>query len=279
MKPHPPATSPIARRQFLQRGGLAGAGLACLAGARAIAAGVAEMNILDYGRSFLIGRAPENRVRFWIESRTRIIDERDKRHEDFYQCASCKAEDTFAEKDLFKPDNYDFLPVFGTEGGVIFRRRAWLNPSYRSVLKAAEMWGGQDYKLRPAGRARLLASTEEVRRASHAGEPVVAQTEIADETTGLRAIIEFPVKTLNIHDERNLHQVDTGPVAFPDLGRRHPGFAESLSLAFVAFNAPHFADFIIEDATPLKDHDPAQIHHYSRILSLPAKNRLYALGE
>ena len=30
---------------------------------------------LDYGRSFLIGTWPENEVRFWVESRTRIIDE------------------------------------------------------------------------------------------------------------------------------------------------------------------------------------------------------------
>ena len=31
-------------------------------------------DILDYGLSFISGRAEENRVRFWIESRTRIFD-------------------------------------------------------------------------------------------------------------------------------------------------------------------------------------------------------------
>ena len=30
---------------------------------------------LDYGRSFIIGKAPSNEVRFWVESRTRIVDE------------------------------------------------------------------------------------------------------------------------------------------------------------------------------------------------------------
>ena len=75
------------------------------------------MTPLDYGRSFVIGRAPANEVRFWVESRTRWIDERAGTHEDYVQCGSCKSEDTFAEKDLFLRDNYDFLPVFGPQVG------------------------------------------------------------------------------------------------------------------------------------------------------------------
>jgi hypothetical protein len=234
---------------------------------------------IDYGRSFLIGKIPANEVRFWVESRTRIIDERAGMWQDFYQCGSCKAESTFAEKDLFRPDNYDFLPVFGPEEGVIFRRKAWLNPNYRSVTKAADLWGGQVYKIRQAERARLLTTNAAVREATLAALPIVAQTEIANTETGLRAIMEYPVKTMNTHREKDQYQVDTGPVAFPDLGQRHDTFAHSLSLAYVAFNVPHFADFVIEDGTPIRegDREVARVWHYERILSLPAKNRLFAL--
>src|SRR5687767_13624992 len=98
------------------------------------------MDIIDYGRSFIGCKWPENSVRFWVESRTRIIDERSGVEEDYVQCASCKSEDTFAKSDLMQPDNYDFMPIFGPEWGVIFRRRAWLNPNYKSVQKSAEMW-------------------------------------------------------------------------------------------------------------------------------------------
>ena len=281
MKPasHPPL---LPRRQFIQHGGVAALALAGLQ--RAVSAANPDerksddtFSPIDYGGSFLIGKWPGNRVRFWVESRTRIIDEQAGRHEDFYQCASCKSENTFAKQDLFSTDNYDFLPVFGPEDGVIFRRKAWLNPNYRTLKKAAEMWDGQIYKLRRPRTARLLATTAEIRRASHDAVPIVAQTEIADAATGLRAIIEFPLKTLNIHDERDLYQVDTGPVAFPDLSQRHPTLAASLSLAFVAFNVPTFADFVVEDVTALKDNEPAQVRHYSRTLSLPASNRLFAL--
>jgi hypothetical protein len=262
------------RRRFLIAA--AGAGVAATAAARE----ALRLEPIDYGRSFLIGRVPANEVRFWVESRTRIMDERAGTHQDFYQCASCKAEATFADKDLFRPDNYDFLPIFGPEDGVIFRRKAWLNPDYRSIKKASELWGGQVYQLRQADQVRLLTSNAAVREATYAALPIVAQTEIANEETGLRAILEYPVKTMNTHREKDLYQVDTGPVAFPDLTRRYDSFAQSLALAYVAFNVPHFADFVIEDETPIRkdDQEVTRVRHYERIVSLPAANRLYALG-
>jgi hypothetical protein len=125
---------------------------------------------------------------------------------------------------------------------------------------------------------RLLRSNGEIREATHSGVPIVAQTEISDPRTRLRAIIEFPVKTMNVHDRRDLYQVDSGPVAFPDLSRRYPRPAESLSLAFVAFNAPGSADFVIEAPTPVSEagREVARVFHYSRLVSLPAANRLFA---
>ncbi|MBM3725241.1 MAG: hypothetical protein FJW40_07445 [Acidobacteria bacterium] len=233
---------------------------------------------IDYGRSFLQGKWAENRVRFWVESRTRIFPPDGAAPIDYHQCASCKSENTFAPKDLFHQDNYDFLPIFGPDDGVIFRRKAWLNPNYKQVRPASELWGGQLYKLVPPRRVRLLRSNREIRQATHAGLPIVAQTEIANPETRLRAIIEFPVKTMNIHDTRDLYQVDSGPVAFPDLSRRYPHPAEALSLAFVAFNAPGFADFVIEAPAPVSEsgREVTRVHHYSRLESLPAANRLFA---
>ena len=76
------------------------------------------MHPIDYSRSFSIGTAPSNEVRFWVESRTRLIDP-DVQDEDFMQAASCKSEHTFHEKDLFQQDNYDFLPIFGRSYGCL----------------------------------------------------------------------------------------------------------------------------------------------------------------
>jgi hypothetical protein len=216
-------------------------------------------------------------VRFWVESRTLIVDEKSGKQEEFLQCASCKSENTFAPRDLFHTDNYDFLPVFGSQFGLIFRRKAGLNANYREVRPATQLWDGQKLSLREARRAVPLGTSEEIRKATHQGWPLVAQTVIASQETGLRATLEFPVKTMNIHDEKDLYQVDTGPVAFPDLTRRWDRLVDSLSLAFVAFNTPEFADFVIEDETPVArcESETVRVRHYSRLVSLPAKNRLF----
>lgn len=239
-----------------------------------------SMKPLDYGRSFLIGKWPENEVRFWIESRTRIIDEQDGRTEDYYQCASCKSEDTFAEKELFYEDNYDYLPIFGPEFGLVYRRKAWLNPNYRSCEKTEDMFGGQIYHMIEGRSPVELKSPDEVLKATREWYPIVAQTGIRNENTGLRAVIEYPVKTMNTRRRGTVYQVDTGPIAFPQLDRRPDRLVDTISLAFVAFNVPHFADFVVEVPTAIETPDTSggvQVYHYSKRISLAAENRLYAI--
>ena len=244
---------------------------------------VRRIGCLDYGLSFLCNPSPKNAVRFWIESRTTLIDGSAGTSTEFYQCASCKSERTFAEKDLFQEDNYDFLPVFGgkdAEDLLVFRRPARLSERYREITKSEEVWGKPILKLREGQHVRVLDTWEAIREATAAGVPIVSQTEIRNPDTNLRAIIECPVKTMNVSLERKMYQVDTGPIAFPDLSRRADPLIDILSLAFIAFNAPHFADFVIEQPTPVIEagNELCKIHHYSNPFSLPARNTLLAVG-
>ncbi|MBM3889696.1 MAG: hypothetical protein FJ388_11295 [Verrucomicrobia bacterium] len=238
------------------------------------------MRCLDYASSFICHPAPVNSVRFWVESRTRIVDDRNGGSTDFYQCASCKSENTFGEKDLFYKDNYDFLPIIGGGRYLIFRRKARLNADYRTVREKMEAWGEPILKLREAATTTVLDTWEKIRDATAAATPIVSQTEIMHVGTGLRAIIECPVKTMNISQEHRRYQVDTGPIAFPDLSQRCDPLINCLSLAFIAFNAPHFADFVIEQPTPVVEdgQEKCKIYHYSSPISLLAKNALFALG-
>ena len=67
-------------------------------------------------------------------------------------------------------------------------------------------------------------------------------------------------------------------MAWPDLSRRRERLVDLLSLAFVAFNAPHFADFVIEAPTTVGGDASSEVYHYSKLVSLPATNRLFAVG-
>ncbi len=238
---------------------------------------------LDYGLSFICNTSPQNSVRFWVESRTTVIDDSNGVATDFYQCASCKSEHTFAEKDLFQEDNYDFLPILGgkdVEDLLVFRRPARLSDSYRTIVKSEDYWGKPILKLRQGKNVRVLNTWEEIRDATAAALPIVSRTEIVNPETKLRAIIECPVKTMNIAHPTKMYQTDTGPVAFPDLSRRAEPLIDCLSLAFIAFNAPHFADFVIEQPTAVTEGDKElfKVYHYSNPVSLAAKNTLLALS-
>ena len=142
---------------------------------------------LDYGRSFLIGNGPENEVRFWVESRTRILDE-EGNSEELIQTASCKSEHTFAECGLFNQDNYDFLPIFGPQYGVVFRRKARVDTGYKSCLPSADMWNGQKYHLVEGERVEELRDNEAIREATYRFAPIVSQTRISSQETGLRLL-------------------------------------------------------------------------------------------
>ena len=232
------------------------------------------MKPLDYGRSFILGNGPENEVRFWVESRTRIIDETSGQREDYVQVGSCKSEHTFAQENLLHEDNYDFLPVFGPEWSVVYRRHADLRDRYREIRRSQAWWNGQQYRLIVGRGVEELTSEAAVREATYAAVPIVAQTQVRNEETGLQAIMEYPVKTMNTNRASDLYQVDTGPVAFPDLSQRRARHVDTLALAFVVFNAPHFADFVLEVPTRVGDE---QVYHYSKRVSLAAVNRLYAV--
>jgi hypothetical protein len=239
------------------------------------------MKPLDYGLSFICHSAAFNSVRFWVESRTRLIDDQNGTHQDFYQCASCKSENTFGEKDLFYKDNYDFMPIFGGDYVAVFRRPVGLSDKYKEVKSVNDMWGLPELRLKEGDQIRELTTWEEMRDATAAAVPLVTQTEITNPETGLRAIIECPTKTMNISIDKKMYQVDTGPIAFPDLSEEHDPAVGGVSLAFVVFNAPHFADFVIEQPTPVMEDgiEKCQVYHYSNPFSLPAKNRVFAVEQ
>jgi hypothetical protein len=46
------------------------------------------MEPINYGLSFISCKWPENRVRFWVESRVRFVDEMNNIVKDYYKCGS-----------------------------------------------------------------------------------------------------------------------------------------------------------------------------------------------
>lgn len=235
----------------------------------------------DYGRSFIIsaGAAHGNAPLFWIESRCRIEDPAAKIVRDYYPCGACKSENTFGTQDLFLIPNYDFLPVFAEGEAVIFRRYASAAISrhpYRQVTSPP--WGPIQPRLRPV-KARVLADGAAIAAAVAAGLPLIGQVEIRDTSSGRRALLEFPVKTMNRGTDGKSWQVDTGPIVLPDLKAAPDQWGNTLRLAFIAYNTAAGADFVVEAPTPLlvDGKEVARVHHYSETNHLATINQVLAV--
>lgn len=237
---------------------------------------------LDYGKSYICNTGEYNSVRLWIESRTIITDTKSGKVTEYLQCGSCKSEDTFAVKNLFFKDNYDFLPIFGGDDVLVFRRHVNIRDIYRIIKPASQMWGGKPNirRIKPAVITELK-TWEQMRDYTAAGIPIVTQTEIWNEQTGLKAVIECPCKTMNISHVKKVYQVDNGPVALPDISKVHSPEISSLSMAFIAFNTPDFADFVIEGPTPVIENgkEVTKVNHYSELRTHQSVNRVLALGK
>jgi hypothetical protein len=124
---------------------------------------------------------------------------------------------------------------------------------------------------RRAGQ-RLDAAAQVV-DATFAGAPLIGRTEI---TNGrYRAVLEYPVKTMNVNERDWIYQTDTGPVLFPDLTRPPEELIEGLELAYSAFNGPTWIEFIVRTPTPVEG--SVEVYHYSKKVRLDVKNELFRL--
>lgn len=281
----PADTSKKSRRSFLQKGLLATSAFALtpyISSAETAEQLAKSPKCLDYGKSFICNTGDMNSVRMWIESRTVITDTKTGKTIEYFQGGACKSEDTFATKNLFYKDNYDFTPIFGDGKVLVFRRHVNERKGYRSIKTMGNMWGSDPIIRLPAAPVITELDTwEKISKATESGVPIVTQTVITNEQTGMSAMIECPCKTININRSKKLYQTDTGPVVLPDLTQKYDELMDSLRLAYIAFNAPDFADFVVEVATPVMEggKQVASVYHFSELLSFTARNKLFALGK
>jgi hypothetical protein len=135
------------------------------------------------------------------------------------------------------------------------------------------MWGGTNPAVRTF-KGKVLANVKEISAAMTAGKPLVTQTELRDEKTGYTAVIECPVKTINWNRDTGDWQVDTGPVLLPDLTVPLAQWSQKLRLAYVAFNAFDWAEFIVEEPAPViqASKEVARVHHYMGQVQTKARN-------
>jgi hypothetical protein len=260
-----------------------------------------DLRVTDFERSYLRFRidttkkAPKtvsrklpmtlNNVRMPLDARAVITHQPSGKVHDYVLSSSCKAEQVWVERDVWHQPNADMCMLAGRDEFLVFKR--WdkvdkgvlLFPPSLGVQPERQLGDPAEtfdrFSIDLASRAgRLLSTTDSIIEAFFADTPVVCQTEY--EQGDYRVLLEYPVRTVNFSERERYYQVDTGPVLLPELEGDYKSLLEGCRLAYVAHNAPGWAEFIVCVKTPVAD--GIQVHHYSQSIRIEGtKNRLIAV--
>lgn len=240
------------------------------------------MNVCDYGRSFITFEVPGNNARIQVEARC-LLQRPGTEGEQFLMFASCKSEDTYAERDLFRnpvtDPSYDFSGIFSPDR---FRIERVFVSSERESLDTgliADRFTEVRRHVVEAPDAEPLLTKEAIVAATLAGRVVVARNEITDQAGDVTAVLEYPVKTMNVNPERGMFQTDTGPIPYYDFTDDSPDPMRRFRWAYCAFNEFEGAYFICQTPTPIviAGRAVARRSHYQEIIHcLRARNTLFA---
>ena len=77
---------------------------------------------------------------------------------------------------------------------------------------------------------------------------------------------------MNASERDFVYQTDTGPVIMPDFSRDPDDLIVGLELAFIAFNSPDWAEFVVR--VPTSVGEGIEVNHYSKFVRYDTQNQV-----
>ena len=178
--------------------------------------------MIDFANSYMtwFGADGGSISRIDIEAACTLVDDAG-RPDDYYLIAPCRAEHTHSDGQLIVMPTYDFRGIFGRTHHRLLRKHWVSDPDYLDDA-GLDTTGGRvldevgwhsdrwkDVRL-DIGRFETfteLTDAQDVVDATLENRTLVAITELADEASGVRAVLEYPVKTMNVLPSQTRYQV------------------------------------------------------------------------
>jgi hypothetical protein len=254
------------------------------------------MSAIDFANSYMtfFGHDNGSIARIQLDAACTIVDDRSAASETFYLIAPCRSEEMYGERDLFKTPNYDFRGVWSHEECLILRKHWVSEPEH---IKRPDQQGTDASKLaeyslnrerfaevrldiRTFKKIRSLSDPAEIVELTLSNVPLVARTKLRAAHDGVRALLEYPVKTMNILRDPPSFQVDTGPLIVPDFNSRAEHYIQRFDVAYVAYNVFDKTEFILRKPTRVMEGDSLvlSVTDYSEVREAPAVNEIIAAG-
>ena len=252
------------------------------------------MNATDFNNSYMTWSVPYNpndkrvpghkpwgnSARILIDARCELIDDKSGASEEFFLIVPCRTEWMYQEENIFQIPSREYRGIWSRTRHIGMGKGMIYEGEQKKSAPTKGSFTSLHFTVRSFPSATVLQTDEAAVEATMKELPLVAQTEIWDEQRQMRAIIEYPVKTMNFHPERQRFQVDTGPLLLPDFTSDAEERIEWFDLAHVVYNTFDRAEFIIHQPTPvLKDgQEVCSVAHYSGIRVYEAKNTILCAG-
>ena len=156
-----------------------------------------------------------NAARILIDARCTLIDSDGKLADELYLVAPCRTEWMYRETEMIQNPSGEYRAIFSEPHRLqlgVGKHIEEVNARGPAGSTDVFKWIKFDVTSKPSTR---LDTDQDVVDATTRNVPIVAKTSF--EVNGIKAVLEYPIRTMNYHDERTRFQVDTGPLIFPDL--------------------------------------------------------------
>lgn len=252
------------------------------------------MEMTDFGNSYMTwvvdpdltdtrkpGHMPwGNSARILLDARCTITDTTSGTSESYYLIAPCRTEWMYRDDQLIQNPSGEYRVIFSQDRELDVGIRPGRTMQPRS--NTTERFLALDFTINTFPAATILSTDADVVAATRSNWPLNAFTELKGAGGRLQAVLEYPIKTMNIQVERQRFQVDTGPLIFADLDRAasEEHWIDGLSLAHTVYNTFDRADFVCRAPMPLvrDGREVATVIEYSEFHAVSARHTLVGAG-
>lgn len=233
------------------------------------------INVCDFTASFLTFELKGiNTARINIDARCRWVSEAMGETEDFVLICPCQGEAMYKPQGLIQEPPYNFLGVFSEAESHLIRDFADAEAARDTFEVNKQRFASVRIDVARFSTAVELTESADIVDATLRNLPLIGRTEVTAPDGRSKAVMEYPITTMNVEPEKKVWQVDTGPVLFMDFAAAGDRRIEKLVPAFIVFNRWDHAEMALRAPTPLAK--GGRTHHYSEIRGMAVRNRIFS---
>lgn len=236
------------------------------------------MSAIDFANSYMtfFGKDGGNIARIQLDAACTVNDSRAGTSITYYLIAPCRSERMYLDTQLSQMPNYEFAGIF-TDNECLLIRTHWTSErDNREYAENRVRFADVHLDIRTFPQTRTLAEAASIVEATLANRPLIARTELSDPRRRQSAVLEYPIKTMNVLKSPARFQVDTGPLLWPDFAAVNARPIERFEVAHLLYNTFDRAEFILR--RPVQIAQPTQQNlattDYSAIEIVPAHHTL-----